>query len=171
MIKTVRTDEHVATRFLQKYQNFRLIHILRDPRGVTLSRMKKQWAQGLFERGNLTHIAKTYCQNVLKDYVRTVILRNRYEGRVIHVVTDGVMRNLDENTKALFRFVDMTMLYEAKMFIQNNTLLRLNGEGTSDQRINVWQAELTRIEMRSIAEVCQNLFRDLKYDWFYTKTT
>jgi hypothetical protein len=163
VIKTVRTDASVPSRLFAEYANFRLMHVLRDPRGVVVSRRKKSWAQGQFEGNPVSLIAKTYCSKVLKDYIKTVILRNQHPGKVIHVIIDGVMQNVEDAADALYNFINMTMPYEIRYRI------RLDAGQISYQRINVWKLELSRSEMQTIADVCYDFYRDLKFEWYYSR--
>ena len=46
VIKTVRLDMDTVEQLIEKYPgNMRILHMIRDPRGVVLSRMKSSWSQ------------------------------------------------------------------------------------------------------------------------------
>ncbi|ELU14048.1 hypothetical protein CAPTEDRAFT_222591 [Capitella teleta] len=169
IIKTVRTNADLPRMFFRKYDNYRLLHFLRDPRGVALSRRKKSWARGQFEGTSIGKIAKTYCQNVLKDYIKTVLLRNHNPGKVLHVITDGVMQGLEDAARGLYKFINVTMMYSLKETLRKQRMDSIATGTTSYQRINVWKMELTRSEMKDVVEACHDLYRDLKFDWYYSK--
>ena len=65
-IKTVRTPLEVPERLLQKYPNFKIFHLLRDPRGAVKSRIKAFWSWGTGEGKTVKEHAKRYCPSVVK---------------------------------------------------------------------------------------------------------
>ena len=67
VIKTVRAAMSEVDMLFQTLPNFRLVHIIRDPRGVVYSRRKYPSCRGIGKPYDAAREARIYCRNLLRD--------------------------------------------------------------------------------------------------------
>jgi hypothetical protein len=93
VIKTVRATMDLPMLFLDRYDNFRLIHLFRDPRGTAKSRLDSSWSLGKYDRKNLTRAAQVYCQNVVSDIQLSQLLEQAYPGKMMTMLSDDFVED------------------------------------------------------------------------------
>lgn len=101
-VKTVRSLATVDKYLLAKYDNFRLIHIFRDPKKVVFSQDKWTWtASTVFPTTN----AEVYCGLLSYNYDTVDHLAKKYPERVLQIFYDKFMGNISQSERDLFKFL------------------------------------------------------------------
>ena len=77
VVKTVRAVMLEMDMLFRTLPNFRLVHLIRDPRGVVNSRGKFPGCRGFGEPYNAVAEARIYCRNALRDIEERRILETR----------------------------------------------------------------------------------------------
>ena len=67
VVKTVRAAMSEMDMLFRTSPNFRLVHLIRDPRGVVYSRRKYPACRGIGKPYDATREAHIYCRNLLRD--------------------------------------------------------------------------------------------------------
>ena len=84
VVKTVRASMMETNALFRTLPNFRLVHLIRDPRGVVYSRRKYPACRGIGKPYDATREARIYCRNLLRDIAERRTLEARW------VATTGV---------------------------------------------------------------------------------
>lgn len=159
-VKTVRATMDSMEPLLAHLPNFRVVHLMRDPRGVTLSRMKfHDSARSRYsDVGNETLVreAELYCRTVARDVRRRMELERRYPGRIFSLLYDRFVTDVEAYTDRIYRFLDLD--------VTNSTLnwateaVRGKDGRNATTIAGAWQEELTDEENQSIVGRCQRFF-------------
>lgn len=159
-VKTVRATMDSMEPLLRNLPNFRVVHLVRDPRGVALSRIKfHNSARNRYsDSGNDTLVreAELYCRTVAKDIRRRLELETRYPGRIFSLLYDRFVVDVVAYTEQVYRFLDLD--------VTNSTLnwateAARGKDGRNATTIaSAWQDELTDEQRQSIVSRCQQFF-------------
>ena len=133
IIKTVRATMAAPRTFLHTYPNFRLLHLFRDPRGVTKSRLNISWAKSAFEGKNISRVAKSYCQNVLSDYRIRQKLEGSYPGQILQVLSDDFMVHSLDHVERIMALIG-THTNDTKLLLSKK--LNRTGIKTEDTQVH-----------------------------------
>ncbi len=154
-IKTVRATSDIVEPLLQKDPDFRVIHLMRDPRGVVKSRMASSWSQGRYEKNDPGKLGSVFCQRALKDHGDLELLKNRYPQTGLTVVLENFVRYPERQTRAIFE--DFLQLPASKTMLDK--LDRTMRVGFVDK----WKKSLRPIFVQQIDKACKNFFSSVKY--------
>ncbi len=173
VIKTVRANMEIAKHFLKKYPNFKLVHLVRDPRGVVLSRIDKQWSQGSFDqsenRGNYySRGAASFCKQAVRDDRLRTRLAQEYPGRVLLLVYDQFVKRPLEFTEKLYAFFgfpkpNLGYLF-SKLKIKDLSSDLSNAKTIFSDIAFKWQENLTYHKLKSISDSCKEFFHTMPLD-------
>ena len=103
-MKTCRSPIRVASRLLNDYPNYKVVHLFRDPRGAVNSRGKISWSKADYAGDNLTRLAQLYCGDVIRDRKGRMELEQKHPGRTKELIYDFFMMHPKELTKDLYNF-------------------------------------------------------------------
>jgi hypothetical protein len=170
-IKTVRATMDSVEELIVHNPNLKVIHLFRDPRPVMVSREKfKASSYGLYsvsssdKKLNLAKEARLYCSTVMRDIHNRKILQEKYPNKIIEVIYDQFVLDLVNNTKELYKFIDIPFpqslqewLIKSSHGIQNNK----NATFIASK----WQSKLTFKDAYAISEHCRDLFQTVSYQW------
>ncbi|ELU06145.1 hypothetical protein CAPTEDRAFT_212753 [Capitella teleta] len=123
IVKTVRSGMETPGYFLKKFDNFKLIHLYRDPRGTVNSRFLSSWAASKDERKNVTRIAQRYCQNVLSDFWMRKSMELRFPDRILEVISDDFM------SRPMYFVDEISKLLNLSQMVTNKFVQRLQKAG------------------------------------------
>ncbi|GFS13639.1 carbohydrate sulfotransferase [Elysia marginata] len=115
--KVVRLTMAEGGRLLKRDPSIRLVHLVRDPRGVLLSRMRfNQKTKGEMHK-NYTSI----CRRMLADMKDTVHLNKNHWGRILTVRYEDLAQDLLSITSKIYKFVGLEMLPSVRDFLAKMT--------------------------------------------------
>lgn len=162
--KTVRATMLSMEPLLEELPNFRVIHLIRDPRGAILSRKEfDSSARGSFSRGKdmVAKEAMLYCRTVVQDVKVRRRLEKKYPGRIYPIIYDDLVKDPLKYTENIYKFVDTTIHEKTLQWIIQNTSEKRNSSNIASR----WQDTLTFRKYKDIMDNCQEFFREVKYDW------
>jgi len=148
-VKTVRAPFELAQQFLENYDNYIAVHLYRDPRGVTLSRMKADWSYAVFESSDAAILARTYCRAIMIEIEKRRALEPLYPSRIVPIIHDTVLGDMEAHTRQLFSDLYLKYTPQVSDFVEENTKL------TKRDR---WRTGLRLHEIRQVEEECRGLF-------------
>ena len=157
-IKTVRTTMKSIRPFFKDVPNFRVIHLIRDPRAAVASKMGVPWSQGIYASTDVRKEARIYCQQVSLDLAWRMQIEEEYPGQIIELVYDDFVQRPEESLGRLYNFLELD--------IHNVTRKRmLKATKDSTAKAKKWQLQLTWAEVKSIEEQCKDVFQNVAFKW------
>ena len=151
-IKTVRGTMDEAEVLLEKDPNFKVIHLLRDPRGVTRSRMKATWSRGFYDAHKEDRIAHVYCTTALHDYMTSERLRDKYPNRLMQIMLEDFISEPEATLAELSHFLGIPFHADAL-----RKLYKRMKPGFADR----WRKELSRDMIEVINKECDKFMTSL----------
>jgi hypothetical protein len=174
--KTVRGTMEELDEMMEINPNMRIIHLIRDPRAVVVSRSTNYSFRGIYSGdihgrkvlggGNKVHEAHIYCGTVVKDILHRHELESAYPGRIIQVIYDDFAQNPVHYAQAVYKFLDEDIPKELGAWIRNNTQGRRSDQNAKI-RMNAWKSKITYIEGENILHECEQFYKLLNYKWPY----
>ena len=160
--KTVRLNMRAAEIMFNYLKNFRVIHLIRDPRAVVLSRLGDSTYHGQFSGSSLTKEASLYCRGVLNDVRVRKRIEERFPGSVLQVIYEHFVVNPKAQVDAIYSFLDEPVPEGVQQWLFKNTA----GEIQNSTHIaEKWQDKMSFKKARLINEACAELFEAIGYTW------
>ncbi|ELU14798.1 hypothetical protein CAPTEDRAFT_222213 [Capitella teleta] len=162
--KTVRATMKSMEMLLENVPNFRLIHLIRDPRGAILSRKEfDNSARGSFSKGTdlMAKEALLYCRTVVKDVKLRKKLEERFPGRIYPIIYDDFVKYPLKYTENIYNFVNSSIHEKTLSWIIQNTSTKKNSSNIASR----WQDTLTFKKYKDVMTNCREFFEQVKYDW------
>ena len=151
-VKTVRGTMDEAEVLLENDPNFKVVHLLRDPRGVTRSRMGATWSRGFYDAHKEERTAHVYCTTALQDYKTSERLRKKYPQRLMHIMLEDFISEPEETLAGLSDFLGISF--------DENALRKLYKRmkpGFADK----WRRQLSRDVIEIINKECDQFMAAL----------
>ncbi len=154
-VKTVRAEMRQVRYFLQKYPNFHVLHLFRDPRGAVVSMHNQTWAQGMHVAGSMEREATLYCSQVLKDLSELDDLRTKFPDRTRLLLYDDFVHHPLETLKATSVFLGEVLPPQfEKQFVKG----RKKGFSNPKDVATAWTKHLSPHDAEVIRDKCNMLF-------------
>ena len=107
-VKTVRATMREAGELLSIHPNLKVIHLLRDPRHVTASRLRKSWSRGAYEgSGIYARTGQAYCQTALEDQRYRRKLESQYPDRLMVINYENITDNPTTTYQNIYSFLNI----------------------------------------------------------------
>lgn len=166
-VKLVRSTMKSMEPLLHTLPNFRVIHLMRDPRAVMLSRLKFD-SSGLghysLTRKNgsiMSREAKLFCSTVLRDIRLSSELQLKYPGKIYQVIYEDVVKNLKNFTEQLYRFLNSANPIGTTWW-QERIGSRSGNKSISTS--TKWKRALSFKDNKEIVNNCREFFSITNYD-------
>ena len=165
--KTVRATMASMEPLLKNLPNSRVIHLIRDPRGVVLSRYKVgRIFMGRYSVRGVSRIdevlrreSQLYCRTVVNDVKIRRRLEKLYPGRIYTLVYDDVVRSLQKTLKNVYFFLNTTSP-------KNITEWSIDQSSVGSS----WTTTLTSQQNTDILSMCREFFDLVQGNWMSLDT-
>lgn len=160
-VKCVRATMDSMEPLLSELPNVRVVHLMRDPRGVVLSRMKfhdstrNRYSDG--GNDSMAREAELYCRTVAKDARKRIDLERRYPGKIVSLFYEDFVTDIEGYTEKIYRFLDLEMTNSTTSWAAAASKGKNGKDAVSIA--NTWQDELTYKDSSSIVRRCEEFFR------------
>ena len=158
-IKTVRLSMETAGRLMMTHDNVRIVHLIRDPKSVTLSRRGDKSFRGI--KSDLVSEAKMYCLTVLEDVKAREDIEAKFPNSVLQIFTDTFVRNSATATVDLYRVLQESVPHEVIDYLIKH--VRFTDTSATDHP--KWHDVMFHKTVSDIDEVCDELYRTLQPPW------
>lgn len=165
--KTVRATMKSMGPLLSALPNFRVIHLLRDPRPVMLSRRNFDASgktlysidRNMFA---IAREARLFCQTVARDIQVRIDLEKRFPGRIYTIFFEDVLEQLKTYTGNIYAFLNVS-----NPITSNWWRRRVEQQHTekSKQIAHKWKTNVTFSENKNIVANCAELFELVGNKW------
>jgi len=170
-IKTVRATMESVEDLLRRHRNLRIIHLIRDPRAVVLSRKRfgtsSYGIYSTFQNNktmDLMKEAQLYCSTLIRDINKRKQLQNKYPGAIIEVVYEKFVQDLARNAKELYKFIDVPFTERISVWLKRNSSGGIVGKNAT-YIATKWRKTLPFDTAWQIADTCKQVFREVSYEW------
>ena len=160
--KVVRATMDSMRPLLLSLPTLRVIHLVRDPRAVALSRVLGIGgsSRGIYTlqtrkpKSNIVAEASLYCHHVTPDIRSRLALERDFPGRILTVRYEDVLANAEQQFRNVYRLIDEP--------IPKATLDELQKKAQYGKTMHLstkWQQNVTYEEAVTIARECAEFFR------------
>ena len=168
--KVIRLSMHSVQSLLQKDPSVKVVHLVRDPRGVLPSRGEIDPA--LLELHSLNRSASELCEGMLTDIHIREQLQRSHSGVFLQLKYEDLATQPAKTSQKLFDFLGIPFSDEMKSWVNGATHASVDTKGImginrrdSSQTALKWQSTLTEQQKVTISNnrPCQELLHYLKY--------
>lgn len=161
VVKSVRTSMTTVAQLLHQLPQLRVVHLVRDPRGVVLSRQGNPSFRGRASHDNLVEESLFYCRDAVRDLALRQTLQKQYPGQFMEVIYDDFTKYPRNYSEAIYSFVGEKIPPATREYIIKNTEGKFNSSAISEK----WQDKLNYRQVLHIKKNCQNFYNEVHYDW------
>ena len=167
--KLVRANMQTMELALRKDPHLKVLHLIRDPRGVALSRLNmfSPSARGHYSSINapdkytsLTREAEFYCRSVISDVKSRLRLEQSFPNRTFEIIFDDMVIDLESHARNIFQFLRLSAPPTIKQWIRTSSQTK-----TAAEIAESWMTTLNFQSNRHIVESCKEMFALIKRNW------
>jgi len=160
--KIVRATMDSMGPLLHALPTLRVIHLVRDPRAVAVSRWRfsasgrGEYTErvGRISRNRVVAEASLYCHHVTADIRSRLELEREFPGRIMWMTYEDVMANPEQKFRHIYELLDEPVPTETLKKMQ-----RMAAEGQTRNVTTKWQKVLTPTDEREILYHCSEFFQ------------
>jgi len=146
---------------LQALPSLRVIHLVRDPRAVALSRMRAGDSfLGAYTRSsrksaesNVVAEASLYCHHVTADIRSRLALEREFPDRILLIRYEDVIANPEQTFRDIYKFLDEPL---PRVTLEN--MQKMAQKGQSMNLSTKWQGSMAYKEAVTIVRKCAEFF-------------
>ncbi|CAL1538408.1 unnamed protein product [Lymnaea stagnalis] len=172
VLKVIEAQMSQAKSLMRSDPKVKVIHLIRDPRGVLSSRRYFR----KFNDEDPESFSRDICNSVLEDIGISRSLSQTFPGRVLTVRYEDIAKEPIRVTKQLYRFVGLEMTPSLEKRIWEMTYAGLPDDcnicpvrSNSTETANGWRKGLSFRTVAKIQEECKTLFAVMGYRSFTTE--
>ena len=169
MIKTIRITIKATDYLLNALPNLKIVHLMRDPRGVLSSRKRTGFLRN-FKPYSLA--APGLCSRYMDDIHAFKKLSKKYPNRLKRVLYEEIATDTSEVAHALYSFLGLEFPPQMEQWISNHTSAsKKNGSyGTmrtnSSAHAELWRQDLSHSMIKEIDNTCEDFYKQIGYQPF-----
>jgi len=118
MIKTIRLSMEVAALLMNRLPQLKIIHLLRDPRGMIRSTLNRFFPNKAVDT-NVELVSM--CNQIRRDIEVSTQLKHSYPGRIITVLYEHLAEHPEDISYTLFDDLDLVPPVFFKDWLHNHT--------------------------------------------------
>ena len=167
-IKTVRATMESAKYLLEKLPNLRVIHLLRDPRAVVVSRSEFDGSGSGYYAGKPLNMAKEammFCRQMVRDIQLRHQLQQMYPGQIMEIIYDDFVLQPQQYTELVYRFANVTVPRSLKAWVERQTNSHKNKKQNSTYIATKWQEKMSYRVSKDVTSECEDFFKYVNYEW------
>lgn len=165
-IKTIRLQMDSIEPLLKTFPGLKVIHLIRDPRGMLESRVRVGYGQGK----ELSVLAREICSRYKRDLNAAKTLRQLYPNRIKMVAYENIATNPLEMSRDIYSFLSLTFTSSIEQWIKQVTSIGLEHNGNfktvrpnSTNVASGWKKRLTIEKIQTIDRECNYVYQELGY--------
>lgn len=161
-IKTIRLSMDIVEILMAKIPDLKVIHLLRDPRGMIKSRLKGGFVK---KSMNLATIAQAHCERFERNIEIGKRLLQRYPGRLKTYLYEQIAENPKESSSSIFGFLGLTPSSTFDVWLHNHTAAGIKSSYYKTSRpnstltANSWRLSLPYKDVKNIDKQCLEFYK------------
>ena len=160
-IKTVRVTMETAHALLSSLPEMRVVHVMRDPRPVAVSRQKQSSFRGRKSGKDIVKEAGFYCERAFHDVTLQRQLPEQYSENFHQIIYEDLAENSLDKMEELYEFLKSDVPDELRQWVVKNTQQKRDSSSISHS----WMQNMTIEMSRDINNMCQDLRNAVNYKW------
>ena len=168
--KVIRLRVQTVKYLLQRNPFVKIIHYIRDPRGVLDSRSKHVHLKDEEEKANyFVHNAISLCTKIHRDTQEYQQLAKQYPDNFMKLRYEDLVGNTNEKLQEIYDFIEEELPAYVISFFKKSlhgnvegpamATIRKNGSATAMQ----WQTTLDAETIEIVNRICEDALRDIAY--------
>ncbi|XP_045199088.2 carbohydrate sulfotransferase 3-like [Mercenaria mercenaria] len=155
VLKFIKLRMKYLLRFLQVYPNMRVIHLVRDPRGIFNSRWVKE------RHTDWKLIVQRHCSRLIEDLTYSKRITVQYPNRLLIVSYENLANEPIKTAREMFQFASLNFSNYITRFLENQTLSNRDTCRYCTQRKNStatatkWRTKLDSYTAQFIQSACR----------------
>lgn len=166
VIKTIRISMELASQMMDLWPNLKVLHLVRDPRGITNSRLKNKTFQ---MTKKITPHSHNLCERMYNDTMYNTLLEKKYENRITLVIYEALAERPVEGMEFIYGFLNIKITTDVITWVYNSTHAQNKtgyfGTMRSDatESAYYWKTKLTLSKIRIIDQICHDVYKLLGF--------
>ena len=169
-MKTVRVGMEMAIHMLKYIPDLKIVHNIRDPRGITLSRMRINHGDMMSASSgaDIVKEAKILCSTIARHIKLRRALEKLRPGTSMQITYEDFATKPLEKAEEIYKFIGQTLPKEVTDWLRVNAL----GEkdGTSKARnasaiAQAWENKISFSKAKQIDVYCRTLYDEVSNRW------
>ena len=167
--KTIRMSMEMMETLLKQEPSLKIIHLVRDPRGILSSRFATSQVSGLAKR-KMDKEAKVLCHRMLFDLDEYSKLHEKYPNNIVQVRYEDIATSPEESAKVLYQFTrGIAVPEQVESFIKKNThATKDNGSYGTARKDSAamamqWKTKLSVQNRNITSTICKSVIEKLGY--------
>ncbi|KAK3094115.1 hypothetical protein FSP39_024275 [Pinctada imbricata] len=167
IIKTIRMSLRLTKKLFEKVPNLKIIHLIRDPRGVIGSRQHGDFMtknnKGLLLSG------AEICQRYMKDIEAAHEIEAIWPNRIKRIYYEKLATNSFGTAKEMFEFLGIPLPVNIQKWIHDHTSSKSSNDYYGTHRSNTsnisqkWRKTLNKYTIKNIDKQCEQLYKITGY--------
>jgi hypothetical protein len=179
-LKPVRFPMKAAEKLLEYRPEVKIVHNLRDPRGVVISRHNTSRSfQAVYAGASLTKNpkeskhdivkeAQLFCRNAFTDAKLFQTLKSSQPHSLMQVIYENYAMKPTDTAIEVYNFLGLSIPYEVMSWLDNNTKSLMKNQQTtrnSTETSSRWQHIITAEQRYVISNTCHDLIHLIGDVW------
>lgn len=168
-IKTIRLPVILVHVLLMKFPNLKVVHLVRDPRGMLSSR------SNYFTKieHDIPRHANNICRRYMNDIQNLRRLSKLFPGRIERITYEAMAEKPVDTAKALYKFLNFNFTDDIvhEIYKKTNAKSSDGSHGTfrknSSETANKWKTVLSLKDIQRIDSVCEDFYETMGYKTFH----
>lgn len=156
-LKTVRATMDTVAVLLNRHPHLKVLHLFRDPRAVTVSRLGNPSYRASVSKDVVTE-SKFYCNTVRSDIQTRKQLSINYTNNFKEIIYENMVLNPLNYSQNIYDFLGLSMPKTVDVWLRSNT-------AKSSSISTAWKKKLNPNSRIQIERICGQLFRYANEAW------
>ena len=170
VIKTIRMSMGQTEYLLERIRNLKIVHLVRDPRGIITSRTRGDFLREENKEQLLS--AREICKTFMADIYAADILKKKFPGRIKRFRYEDIAVNTSQSVQELYDFIGLDVPSIMPQWIRNHTSSgEYNGyyglvRKDSSQVAYKWKTSLSRKTIAETDSICNTFYTIAGYNQY-----
>lgn len=159
LMKFIRLTMSAAFSVLQKLDNVRIIHLVRDPRAMMDSQLRKD-DMGVSHFETFVERTIEMCRHMRNDLRVAGMIETKFPGVIYPLRYEDMVSDPLAVAKEIFEFIDEEFIETVEKYVLEKSI---ESDHNSTARESVWREHITEPHLKAVDKYCGDLYETLGY--------